>query len=67
MTKIRQPTSYELLLMMSKLSDRMVHVAVCMDYFDESNKEITEHALELSNASRILDTWIDGIRGDDYE
>ena len=56
--KIKPPTHIELMQMMSNLSSQMIHVAVCMDYYGGFDNIMTNHATELSNAGRMIETWV---------
>ena len=55
----------ELIAEMRALSERMLDVAVKLDYFGGFYGEVTQHAAELAGASGVLLTWADGMEADE--
>lgn len=54
----------ELIAEMRDLSERMLDVAVKLDYFGGFEGEASQHAAELASASGVMLTWADGMEVD---
>ena len=51
----------ELIAEIRDLSERMLDVAVKLDYYGGFDGEAAQHASELAGESRVLMTWADGM------
>jgi hypothetical protein len=54
----------ELIAELRELSERMLDVAVKLDYFGGFDGKAAQHAAELSGASGVVLTWADGMEAE---
>ena len=55
-------TRSDLITAIEDLSVQMTTVATALDYYGGLDKEITEHAFTLANASAIVASWTEGLK-----
>lgn len=58
-------TRQKLITEIRALSERMLDVAVKIDYFGGINSELVRHAHELAGAAAVAMTWADSMESGD--